>query len=170
MPADPEHLPEPDEVHPREGQRAGGPGDALVPQEIIETEGGIGLQPGTLMDDLRAVVRLGRQAGPWAGAIFRDIGRRLNRVERLQEELTQEKVDHARTDERLRQHQMQSGAQAMLTALGGTFLGLALGELRTEASWFYVVIALIGLAMIAVGCWPILSARAGRKHPRGQNG
>lgn len=172
-PIDPEDLPLPEVVRPREGQQAGGSHQALVPEDIIETEGG-GLSAVTFFEDLHAVLRLGRQVGPVLRVVFRDADRRLRRGDRLQEELTDERVAHARTDERLRQGQMQAGTQAFLTALGGTILGFGLAELRAHPSWFDGVTAAVGLVMIAVGTWPILSARSGRakRGPAGdaQNG
>jgi hypothetical protein len=161
-PIDPENLPHPEEVGAREGQRPGDPHQALVPADVVAAGRG-GLQPSTLLDDLHTVLRLGRQVGPVAGAIFRDIDRRLRRADELQEDLTAEKVAHARTDERLRSGQLQSSAHAFLTALGGAFLGFALPELKKDPSWFDGLIALIGVAMLVVGCWPIVSARSIRK-------
>jgi len=167
-PIDPENLPRPEEVHPREGQRVGDPRQSLVSQEIIDE--GVGLHPVPLMQSLHAVIRLSRQVGPVLAVIFRDVDRRLRRADHIQEALTDERIARSVLEERLRHSQMLWGAHAFLIALGGAFLGFALPELKKDPTWFDGMICLIGLAMLVVGCWPILFAWSGKTHPKEAEG
>ena len=72
--------------------------------------------------------------------------------QRLQEELRDEKVAHARTEERLKTVLERDRRSAFITVIGGAFFGLGISEFsQTQGQIFFC----IGLVLIAVGCWPL---------------
>jgi len=160
----PDEFPlQPAEVRTEGQQQAGGAVEELIPAKRI----GEGLRP-TMIEEVADAIAETLPARAVFGALGREANRRLDaaqgRGDRLQEELMREKVAHARTDERLRTGQMQSGAQLLLQIVGSVALGYGLARLETAATWAALAWCVSGLIIAVFGCWPIISLRIGRYH------
>lgn len=157
--------PEPRDTGSIGGQVPGEPRFDLVPADRNAITGLA--PPSAFLEELHAALPIGKV---WRRTIT-VVGRAQDRLLResedrarlLRDELEQERVAHARTDERLQNVKGQNGAQLLLQALGGAALGWAGGKLlEGQPSWSAVVVAIAGLLFLAFGSWPFLRARRGR--------
>lgn len=150
----------PGDLKPADGQiaRAGDP--EIVPLDLSPEQG---LRPATYRDLFEGVANRFPAVADFLRAFGRDAQWRLEeeirRGDALQDRLADERVAHARTDERLRTGQLMSGAHAFLQVIGGAFLGYGFGRLDSPNPWIGVGFIVPGVVMIAAGCWPVLSVR-----------
>lgn len=98
-----------------------------------------------------------------ARGVDHELKSRQEQITKLHEDNVRLQVDNARTEERLRSGQLQSGGQLLLTSLGGTFLGYGLGKVEAGANAFGIVVSIIGIGMLIYGCWPVISIRWGHR-------
>jgi hypothetical protein len=83
----------------------------------------------------------------------------LCRGDELQEKLMNEKVNHAHTDERLRLGNAQSAAQRMLQIFGAASFAYGLSKLEASQYFAAGILVSVGVVMILVACWPIITLR-----------
>jgi hypothetical protein len=158
-----ERAPNPAEPGTTGEQRAAEPHPEIIP---ADRSAAVGLQ-GALLEELHGALPVGVNIRRVLGIIGRESDRRLRecmeRVQRLLDELSNERVAHARTDERLQTLKGQSGSQTLLLAVGGAGLGWAVGKfLEGQPSWPATAAGVVSLAFVLFGAWPVIRARRGR--------
>lgn len=163
-PVDEVKLPEPAETGAQANQAVGTPPLDLARFEQIGPKDAL-RAPG-LEEVLTALAVRGRQVRGLLAIMFRQADRRAAseqaRIERIQAKLTEETVAHARTDEKLKARQMQTGAQVMLQVFGSGLLGYGLAELKSPG-YMGIAFCAIGILMVGFGCWPLISLRWPRR-------
>ncbi len=134
----------------------------LIPAVPKEPQPGL---RGALEDVVGALFLRSPQLRSIIKIVAKDYVRRLASaeaiVDKLRSDLQAEKIAHARTEERLKNAQQQTGAHVLLQLLGAISLTYGLTELETGSlAWVFIA---IGLGMILYGCWPFVSARWWRR-------
>lgn len=140
-----------------------------VPEVLpVEPKEGTGLRHSTVENMMLALGLRHNQTKEIMQLVGRGVDHELrnkdSRIDRLQDQLTDEMVKNARFDERLRTGQMSSGSQLFSASVGGTILGYGLTNLNSETWDLGAIACLIGVGMVFFGCLPTISARWTKKN------
>lgn len=79
---------------------------------------------------------------------------RQEKVDKLQDALSDEKVAHARIEERMAAGSVQSGTKLFSATLGGALFGIGIGGIDFGSNWARGILAFVGVVMIVFGCLP----------------
>lgn len=150
------HLAEPDNSGTTPTQLKGELSNELMRLPDEKTEEGLPRGLVSALELERLPTKVLNVFGAW---VAKELETRQTRADKLQDDLTQEKIDHARTDQTLKSGLTQSGAQLFSATLGGTLLGIGLGAFDFGTGYGRVSLSVIGLAMILFGCLPTALAR-----------
>ncbi len=149
-------LPEPEKTGTQGVQKQPESGRELVPMEPPGSIGG--LREPTVEEMFGTVVVRHQQTRELFGLVARQFDRRLDeaqaRADKFQQELENEKVEHARTDTLLKAGFLQSSAQIALTTIGGVLLAYGLTELKPDDYLVGLASCLLGAGMIFAGAFP----------------
>jgi tetrahydromethanopterin S-methyltransferase subunit B len=150
-------LPVPEETGTQAGsQKPGSPDLKVLP--ITSETGGL-YQPNVADLMLAAQNQQIREMAKIAGeSVDLWVGRQDKKISELERLLRDEKVAHARTEERLNNALQKSGTNAVLNSLGGALFGYGLG-----ASTNALVFMVIGAILLILGSLPWASLLLGRK-------
>lgn len=156
--ADSNHSPEPEKTGAApESQKAGPPRITVLPA-VRSDDKSVGLQESHVSHVISALLnQSGQQLAELAQVVGAHVDRQLDRaheaIDKLQEGLRDEKVAHARTEERLKAVLGKDRTGALLNVIGGAVLGYGLNDLDHTPG---KVLCAIGVVLLVISSWPLL--------------